>query len=288
MIIIKIQGGLGNQMFQFALGLGLLEKTNQEIKFDLSGLDPLKGVTERFFGLNKFNIEIPVASASEIKLFTQEKRHHLLTKIKRIFGLRVPRYIIDTHFFNPKIFDTTDDAYLDGYWQTEKYFPDNKEATQKVFAPRLPLSKSAKMITGKINNESVSIHIRRGDYVTNKKVAAVLGICKLSYFQEALSIATKDFVNATIFVFTDDIKWVKENLKVSHSIIFVSGGDNGLEDFEEIILMSKCNRHITSNSSFSWWGAWLDQRDDKMIIAPKQWYKKFENKDIAPDSWIRI
>jgi hypothetical protein len=290
MIIIKIQGGLGNQMFQFALGQNLLEKTKEQVKFDLSGLDTPKEETKRFFELDKFDIKIPTASVSDVNFFTQEKKHPILTKIKRLFGIKVPSYIIDTHSFNKEVFRITGDAYLDGYWQTEKYFPNDKEVVRKAFVPHFPLSKIANEIADKIDNSSVSIHIRRGDYITNKKVANVIGSCGLSYYKKALSMATENFTNPKIFVFTDDIDWVKENLKTYNSIFFISEKDNGLEDWEEIILMSKCKRHVLSNSSFSWWGAWLDSREDKMVIAPKQWFKnpKFENKDITPSSWIQI
>lgn len=286
MIIIKIQGGLGNQMFQFALGLGLLEKTKQHIKFDFSGLNT--GITKRFFGLDKFNADTPTASTSDVKFFTQEKKYPRITKIKKMFRFKIPQYITDNHSFSHRIFDISDNAYLDGYWQSEKYFPEDKEIIRKAFAPKRPLGPTARKIAERIDNSSISIHIRRGDYITNKKVASKMGACNLEYYQKAISKATEGLDNPKIFAFSDDIEWVKENLKTRHSIIFVS--EHNLENWEEITIMSICGKHIISNSSFGWWGAWLDPRDNKVVITPKQWYKdtKLANEDIIPPSWIRI
>lgn len=289
MKIIKLQGGLGNQMFQYAFARGLVAKTGQEISFDFSGLNPIKGVTQRSFSLDSFNIKIQKASDPDIKFFTQEKCAPLLTKIKRMFGFKIPSYLHENeHSFHPEVWGVGGDTYFDGYWQSEKYFLHIEKEIREAFAPRQPLSQDGKMIAEKINNSSISLHIRRGDYVTNKKAAETLGTCEMTYYQRALSVAIADIENPHIFIFSDDTSWVKESFDIPYQTTIVS--EYKVSDWEEIILMSKCERHIISNSSFSWWGAWLDTKYDTIVIAPAQWTKdlRINNKDITPPSWIRI
>jgi hypothetical protein len=160
---------------------------------------------------------------------------------------------------------------------------------RKEFTTRETISPVAKEIGDKMSESSISLHIRRGNYVTDKKVAAVLGSCSLDYYHSAISKAVEGLNDPEIFVFSDDIGWVKENLKTPHKMIFVSGYN--LKDWEELVLMSMCGRHITSNSTFSWWGAWLDPRKDKVVITPSTpWFKdpKLSNDDIVPPTWIQI
>lgn len=289
MKIVKLQGGLGNQMFQYAFALSLAEETKEEVCFDLSGFDTIPGVTPRSFSLDAFNIDIKKTSTSAVQFFAQERRTRHLTKIKRMFGLKVPSYVQEReHSFHPEVLKVNGDAYFDGYWQSEKYFLPIAKEIREAFTPSKPLSAEGMAMAKNIGDESISLHIRRGDYVTNKKAADALGICDPIYYERALTQAISGLKNPHVFVFSDDIAWVKENLPIPCPATYVSG--QNLQNWEELMLMSRCARHILSNSSFSWWGAWLNAKNDTMTIAPARWFKDpaLENKDIAPPSWIRI
>jgi len=289
MKIIKLQGGLGNQMFQYAFARGLAEKTKEEVYFDFSGFDAVEGVTPRSFSLDAFNVVVQKASTVDIQSLTKGKRSPRLIKIQRMLCLTVPAYVHEKeHSFHPELWEIHGNAYFDGYWQSEKYFLHVAKEIREAFVPRQPLGTDAAMIAKKITDTSISLHVRRGDYVTNKKASDALGACDLGYYQKAITKALTGLEIPHIFVFSDDIAWVKKNITIPYEATFVS--EYNLNDWEELVLMSLCRRHIISNSSFSWWGAWLDARHGTMVIAPLQWVKDstLTNKDITPPSWIRL
>jgi hypothetical protein len=288
MIITKIIGGLGNQMFQYALGKNLAERNNMELKLDISDFE---GYGWHDYSLKSLNTKGSIATKKEVaKLKKYKRKSGLISFFHNKFIADDSIYIKETDFnFNPEILNVKKSVYLDGNWQSAKYLTDIEDTIRKEFTPRSPLSSVAKETGEKMGESSISLHIRRGNYVTNKKVAAVLGSCSLDYYQRAISKAVEGLNNPEIFVFSDDIEWVKENLKTPHKMIFVSGYD--LKDWEELALMSMCRRHITSNSTFSWWGAWLNPRKDKVVVTPSiPWFKdpKLANRDIVPSSWIQI
>ena len=178
-----------------------------------------------------------------------------------------------------------------GYWQSEKYFKENKDAIRKEFSLKSPLSPKAQEASAKIARAkcSVSLHVRRGDYVSDAKTNQHHGTCGPGYYAQALEyIASKAGKDIAAFMFSDDIEWVKKNMLLPYSAIYVSSPE--IPDYEELILMSQCRHHIIANSSFSWWGAWLDPRADKIIVAPKQWVQvgNSKMKDVVPEGWVRI
>ncbi len=259
--IIKIQGGLGNQMFQYAHGRSE-ELSGKKIIFDNSFFtgNKLEKDTARNFKLNKFNI------ATNTEFFPKS---HLIfdiwTKIKRRLGLNV-----------------------DIYFQNEKYFINIADEIKKEFTLKKPLSDKAQEILDNIkNNNSTSLHIRRGDYINNKETNSFHGICGVDYYQKSMNMVKEKIFNPVFFIFSDDIVWAKENF-IGSEFVFVSCPE--IEDVEEMILMSKCKHNIIANSSFSWWGAWLNNNPGKIVIAPKRWFnnKKANQNDIVPESWIKI
>ncbi len=263
MIILKLKGGLGNQMFQYAYGRKLMLQDKKEVIFDTSFFNGGKETTEisRPFLLGKFNI---VESA----IFQNEKED--------FFG-KIMRKIVS------KI---TGDY---GFYQNEKYFKSIEENIRKEFTLKDPLSADAKEWDEKIRKTRipVSLHIRRGDYVKNATTNAYHGICDLTYYQKAYAELEKKIdAPFEIFVFSDDINWAKENLKLPCLMHFVSNPN--IPDYEELILMSTCKHHIIANSSFSWWGAWLDQNPEKIVIAPEQWTSKKRADMFVPSNWIKI
>ncbi len=264
-MIITLKGGLGNQLFEYAYGRRL-ELSGKKIRFDTSFFHGNKAKidTARDFKLDKFNIET--------KAEFSEKKHSFLNltrKIKRHLGFK-----------------------FDEYYQNEKYFKNIEKNIRKEFTLKNPLSKTSLSWEEKIKNteNSVSVHIRRGDYVSDKKTNTYHGTCDIKYYKNGLEKITEILQNKNveIFVFSDDIAWTKENLKLPYQTYFVSSPE--IVDYEELILLSKCKNNIIANSSFSWWGAWLNQNNDKIVIAPKQWTttKNSDELDVLPKKWIQI
>jgi len=260
--IVKIHGGLGNQMFQYVYGRNM-ELSGKKVVFDTSFFAGNKTSkdTARNYKLNKFNLQTNIEFS--------EKSHPILdfwVKIKRRLGLNA-----------------------DIYFQSEKYFINIADIIKRELVLKKPLSNKAQGFLSNIeNNNSVSLHVRRGDYVTDKNINAFHGTCDVDYYEKAISLIKEKVNSPVFFVFSDDIAWAKDNFKGSE---FVLVSSPEIEDVEELILMSKCKHNIIANSSFSWWGAWLNSNLNKIIIAPKNWFnneKANKNNDIIPDKWIKI
>jgi hypothetical protein len=262
MKIINIKGGLGNQMFQYAYGRAL-ELAGEKVIFSTFFVKEgqAKIDTARDFKLNNFNIKTKAE-------FTNNKYRlqNLVNRIKNKLGLRE-----------------------NGWWQSERYFKNIESNISQEFTLKNPLpekySNIIKQVTG---TQSVSVHVRRGDYVNNLKTKALHNVCDLGYYKRAIDIIKAQINNPTFFVFSDDIDWAAANLPVNPNAYYVSNLEG--EDYEELILMSMCKNNIISNSTFSWWGAWLNQNPNKIVIAPKQWFvnKTSDEIDILPKSWIQI
>lgn len=280
MIITRLNGGLGNQMFQYALGRKMSIKNNSLFKLDVSDYT---SCNPRAYGLSHFNIIENIATVRESQ--NAKRLSWFKRKILRKFNVG----------FDPKILNKKDDIYLDGFWQSEKYFNDVEEIIRQDFKLRRKMSHSAEIMLDMIQNAevSISIHIRRGDYVESSKTNEYHGTCSAEYYNKALILLAEklpknDLAKIHLFVFSDDIEWVKKNLSFPYAATFVS--NPSIPDYEELILMSRCSHHIIANSSFSWWGSWLNANPQKIVIAPKKWFDTKPNvyKDIAPNSWIKI
>lgn len=295
MIIVNIKGGLGNQLFQYAAGRALLLRRNRrngkedELKIDIGGYEKQNLInTQRRYLLSKFNINAGIASIEEINRIKYP--NGIISKIYSYIRRKIFRQF--NIGFNNSIFNSTDPLYLDGFFQTEKYFNDAEIEIRKEITLRNPLSTESKMILVQINehsNISISLHIRRGDYINDRKTNLHHGICSIEYYYNALKhITSKLGENVKVFMFSDDITWVQQNIVLKYPTIYVSV--LGIPDYEELILMSSCKHNIISNSSFSWWGAWLNPNPNKIVISPKKWSLKNirSRKDITPAKWIKI
>ncbi len=177
--------------------------------------------------------------------------------------------------------------YLDGYFQSEKYFIDYTDAIRQDFSLKGPLGEAADSIAAQIRSgaNTISLHVRRGDYL---KESDFKGIANQEYYANAVKYVTEKVSHPQFFIFSDDIEWCKENLSLPADSVFVSNSD--LKDYGELVLMSLCKHHIIANSSFSWWGAWLGSNPEKIVVAPKQWSNNHENwyRDIIPATWTRL
>jgi len=281
MIIVKLRGGLGNQMFQYAIGRNLALKNNAKLKFDVTELEQDK---LRDYELNIFNISGSVASSYRL-IFIRKFNKNIISKIlgQNYFYIKQKDW-----YFNATILERKGNIYLDGYWQSENYFKDIRQIITKDFTIRCEPDERNKSMLKKIeNSNSVCIHVRREDYIRNKKTKEVHGICSSEYYYNAVKIIEKKVRNLKFFVFSDDSQWTRENLKLKHPTIYVDI-NNSEKNYEDLRLMSNCKHFIIANSSFGWWGAWLSNNPDKIICIPGKWFNSIDEGDIVPKSWIRV
>ncbi|TYP97351.1 glycosyl transferase family 11 [Tenacibaculum adriaticum] len=288
MIYSSIHGGLGNQMFQYALGLSISLKTNSEFKFDLHKMN---NYNLRDFSLNKFNISAKKCEDYISEKYKSNKYKEALEKKINKFGLYTGNKFYEKKEFcyDQSVFSNKK-AYFKGYWQSFKYFESIRDIILKEFSLKDDLSEENLSILNKIENSdnSVSIHIRRGDYINNAKNNKIYNVIGLDYYEKAINEINNNFEKPYFFVFSDDIEWVDKNLNISGRVIYVSSDKTNKAE-EELILMSKCNHNIIANSTFSWWGAWLNNNEDKLVIAPKIWMKGIKSsKDLIPNTWLKI
>lgn len=292
MIVVKLMGGIGNQMFQYATGRRVAKVNGTKLNLDTTNFDKnYPNTTSRNFLLKNFNINANIASKKEIRYFKKYKKIHIriLGHIYNTLFANDLIYITEKSYgFNPEILNLKDNIYLDGYWQSEKYFKDIRNILLQEFTTKNKNEKYLMMLEKIETISAVSLHIRRGDYISNKKLVENYGVCNLDYYNKAIALITEKLKNPHFFIFSDDINWAKNNLKIKHEHVFVSG--TNLESHEELVLMSKCKHNIIANSSFSWWGAWLNENQGKIVIAPKKWFKNesWIPKDIIPETWITL
>lgn len=284
MRIVILKSGLGNQMFQYAFSKNLKD----EILYDKSfykkcnqhnGLE-----LEKVFkiDLSSKNIEYPQVILFKIKIMKLLKK--ILKKMKK---LKI--YKIDDTIFSEEIMkDKSEIVIYDGYWQSEKYFKNIEKEIKKEFTfPKLDIKNQNIGIQMK-KKESVSIHVRRGDYLENKILG---GLITKEYYQKSIEYIEKIISNPKYYIFSDDIEWCKKELKLEGRDVTFINHNKGAESYKDMQLMSLCKHNIIPNSSFSWWGAWLNKNPNKIVIAPKRWFTKesgFRYKDIVPESWIKI
>lgn len=290
MIIMKIQGGLGNQLFQYALGRNLAYKNNTTLKLDISWY---RTQEYRSFELDQFNIQADIATDAEVLSFAKYKKRG--RKILFWYNWLIAdesKYVREkTFIFNSHILDIKDDTYLDGVWPFEKYFQNIADIIRSEFTLKNPLGSVAQTVHNDIlTKESISICIRRGDFVSIQKVHDIHGLLPMDYYREAVKIISARVKNPHFFVFSDDIEWVKENFTLDHPVTYVSDGHMRISSTEEFVLMSHCKHTVSANSSFSWWAGWLNKNPSKIVIFPQKWFKdeSRNSPDLIPSSWITI
>lgn len=293
MIFLKISGGLGNQMFQYATATSLAVLKNTTTGVDLADINTKEGkknFTYRNFQLDSiFNLSnFKIVPSYAYSFITGTS---IIDKIKR--KLIGGEYFLEKNLaFCSDIFKITKNTYLEGYFQSEKNFIKTEKEIRQQFAFTKKLNIKSEEILQKIqNSKSIAIHIRRGDYIKNKVINSVHGTCSISYYKRALKHFKIE--ESDVFFFSDDINWVKNNFTFlnpdkTHFIDWNTGNDS----WQDMALMSNCQNFIIANSSFSWWGAWLSDYSDKKIIAPKKWFndnsKNEQTKDLLPSSWIVV
>jgi hypothetical protein len=294
MIVVQLRGGLGNQMFQYAFGKCLATKNNTSLSLDTSFLQSKlpfkKWATQMQYELHIFDVQADLKKnlfTSNLFLYPIAKTEHLIrTKlIERKFSL-----LTETDFGCSAEFLTAgDNRYLIGNFQSEQYFKEIESQIRKDFTFKASLNTTNSQWAENIKNcNSVSIHIRRGDYISINRNAKKFAAIPIKYYSDAVEIMAKKISQPVFFLFSDDIKWAKENIQVDYPVHFVQNNTNSAGD--DMRLMSYCKHNIICNSTFSWWSAWLNGNPHKIVIAPLKWFEdsSINSKDIYPSEWIKL
>lgn len=283
-VAVRVVGGLGNQMFQYAAGRALAARLGADLRLDIAGYRryPLHG-----FALDRLPIRAQIDMSKPGVLARLPRRLLRWTGLGAALGLYCERSLR----FDPEVLHLPAGSCLDGYWQSDRYFIDHEHLIRQELTPSGPVdADNQRMLDSIRSGTSISLHIRRGDYVSNPKAQAVHGTCDLGYYERALTyLAERCPADTRLFAFSDDPDWVISNLRTSMSLTVVR--HNGPErNTEDLRLMSACTHHVIANSSFSWWGAWLNPRSDKIVVAPAKWFQapNLDATDLVPADWVRL
>ncbi len=296
MLVVNFIGGLGNQMFQYAFGRAIALKRELPVKFNVIELldrTPKENFTFRNYELDIFAAEIAIASEEEVAIYNYQPKslpEKVYYKVKR--KLLKPQVFKERAYYtyDPDVYRSSENTYYDGYWQTEQYFQEFASVLRKDLAFKTePQGQNATLAKQIQASNAIAVHVRRGDYVSNAISNQVHGTCSPEYYRQAVDILRQQVSNPVLFVFSDEPEWVQQNLAFDLPTVYVSH-NKGQKSFEDMRLMSLCQHNIIANSSFSWWGAWLNDNPKKQVIAPRQWMQSevIDSSGLTPASWIRL
>lgn len=278
MIYSQFRGRTGNQMFQFAVGRALSLKLGVPL-----AVDDRASIAKGHSTLHRV-FQLPVSTPKQLP----PARHEAPVRYAIWRGLKVaPKLFREPSLgFCPEVMDLPDETYLHGYWQSEKYFLPYRDQILADFTFPEATGKNAEMAARITETNSVSLHVRRGDYVSDSAYVA----CDQAYYDAALAtLLPRLQSDPAIFVFSDEPDWARNNLKLPGEVVVID--HNGPDaDYEDLRLMSLCKHNITANSSFSWWSAWLNTNKEKQVVAPKEWFGKssMQNPDIWAEGWSKV
>ncbi|MGL4596142.1 MAG: alpha-1,2-fucosyltransferase [Bacteroidia bacterium] len=289
MIISKLMGGLGNQMFQYAVGRALSRQHKCRLYLDKSFLlQQAQTHTARVYALDVFRIEEEFADEELIASISQNERSFIRRQFISILGNPIIRE--GGSKFLPQLNTLQPPLYLDGFWQDERYFQSIAANIREDFTPFVsPSEKNTALLEQIKTVTAVSLHVRRGDYVSNAATAAFHGNLTPSYYQQAVQLLQEKIGNIHLFIFSDDVNWVRFNMPFNVPTTYIDH-NTGRDSHWDLYLMKNCQHHIIANSSFSWWGAWLNPSPQKIVIAPRHWFADANagGQEIVPSNWLRL
>ena len=290
MVISQLAGGLGNQLFQYAYGFSRAKNLGVPFKIDISFFEDYDW---HEYSLATFKISAEIASKVETEK-TKSSDFTLGHRFQRkLFGKKSHVVKEENLKFNSIYLDVDKNSYLIGYWQTAKYFEEYWTSLSREFEFLNPPSEENLKLINILDKDhfSVSLHVRRGNYANIEAVNKTHGTLPLEYYEKAISYFGDLLENPTFYIFSDDIEWARLNLNIPYNTIYVDINDEK-SDYEDLRLMSLCKHNILANSTFSWWGAYLNKNPNKSVIAPKMWFKdeilNHQTTDLIPKSWIQI
>lgn len=287
-VYIKLSGGLGNQLFQYALGRSLSIQKECGLYIDTCWYSSLpNGSTERSILINQLNTKATyIDSKNKPEQLINQHNSNLINKFLKRKVTKENKYFS----YDSTILKKSPPIYLDGYWQSFKYFHNIRDTLINDFKP-IEAENNYQEFEKLINDqkESVMIHIRRGDYINSPSASKIHGFIGTNYYRNAIEQIKNIVPNPVFFVFSDDIAWCKKHLP-KDSIFFIETKNSAASPISELSLMSHCKHHIIANSTFSWWGAWLGEYENKNVIAPKHWLSNqiINLDDLIPQDWILV
>jgi Glycosyl transferase family 11 len=297
MVITFLQGGLGNQLFQYAIGRQLAIRQLSELKLDLSWFgDPAKqvGMTPRKFLLDNFQIHAVEATPAEVRRLRPTSGFwHAIKGVQRSIS---PYYwntwLHERRWFalDARVLSVRHDVYLSGYWQHEGYFHDCEDILRQEFIPKRPLHPDTESVLSRISEtDAVAIHVRRGDYAKAEPVPWGHFVCGPAYYHACIDRIRQRVPKPHFFVFSDEPEWVKANLEIPDPVEFITH-NGGERPHEDLWLMRSCKHQIISSSTFSWWGAWLNTNPHKIVLAPQKWFygELFDTSELLLRDWERL
>jgi len=294
MKIVKLKGGIGNQMFQYAFAKDLEGITGDAVKLDYSSYFGLETDNIRKTRIRKMRLSLPDAGYEDLKsacFFPRKGNSKSLLYKSSVFIEKSfnPKYCFQNDSRYIPISGISHHSYFDGYWQSWKYLGYNADLLKREFLPADKISDISRRTIEKIDRENaVFIGARRGDYADTASARKRFGSFGSGYYNYAMAYIAERVINPVFYIFSDDIEWVKENLDFgSYSIRYREKADQ-VDDFEELMIMAACKHAVIINSTFHFWGAWLINNKNKIIAAPEQWFADGTPIDIIPPGWVRI
>lgn len=298
--VVKLWGGLGNQMFQYAFGQSLAKQCDGRVAYDISWFEEMRSLdwkhtVERRYGLSVFNAAVCFATKSQIDECCASEylvRHSRLPgEIRKWFN--IPKYKVisgkilerQENVYDVTLLEKGRFGYYEGYYQTEKYFKMIRSQLLEAFSLAVPLNQENQLMRKQIReHNAISLHVRRGDYV---QLADVYGVCSSAYYKNAVEYMLSHVQNPHFYIFSDDTEWVRDHLKLDIDCTIVDINDEKTAHWD-LELMKNCQHHIIANSSFSWWGAWLNVNPEKIVLTPQRWFADGRATDVICKDWVPI
>lgn len=276
---VSLSGGIGNQLFQFAAGLSLCSQLDAELVLNLSWYGRKTSAAQRKMQLHYF-VEVDKFQTHSTSI------HPTIDRMKRIAqGYK----IVNEAEYDPERFlliRTNRNVVMNGYWQSERYFSAVSSLLRASIKQDDFTSKSANDLAESIkSSKCIGIHVRRGDYVTDPKTRAVHGVCDRAYFLDAVRFIKERNEVDSLIVFSDDTEWCQNNLEFEFRTKII---DESICDVDQLKLLSLCGHHIISNSSFSWWAAWLGSKPEQNVVYPTSWFADGRALESMPAGWIEL
>jgi hypothetical protein len=296
MIVVSLKGGLGNQMFQYAVGRSLSLQLGTSLRLDTEWFELVannKYATVRHYELDVFRIkglELEERRRFWMEKLRERRFRHVRRLLHHFHSSLAPDDFYDREAgFDERVFRSGRNLVLDGYWQNEAYFKNIRDVLLKDFTfKEEPDRENAEMLSCILSSTAVCVHIRRGDYLRSTE-SAVHGSCDLSYYDRAISLIRERADQPTFYIFSDDPEWVLSSFPMPKESVVVRH-NTGRKNAEDLRLMMNCRHFITANSSFSWWAAWLGEREGSIVYRPEPWFvaPQYSGNEFCPSRWIKV
>jgi len=288
MIVVKLQGGLGNQMFQYATGKAVAKRNQTSLQLDLDFLLDRSSDNGSHFVFRNYDLDVFRLNASFATQGQEQKYKSQSVLDKIASGFKNKKVYKELFFhYDENALDQKPDLYLDGYWQSPLYFESIEQELRKDFVFAHGIEETSNEVFREIEStDSICVNVRRGDFLTN----SFHGVCDMNYFKQAIEFIGDKLSNPHFFVFSDDLRWCEENFKLEFPMTLVGEEHNGFKYSNKLQLMSSCKHFIIPNSTFAWWAVWLCNRNDNIVIAPKKWFadETINTNDLIPQRWLRF